>query len=94
MKTISGYITIVQEDRFRLAADDGRGLLLTLKHNADVDDDDLQRLCASHRRVHVLYDGEPDYENGLARSVRPVPPDADAPSADSARSPHLLSARQ
>jgi hypothetical protein len=65
MNRVVGHITIVQEDRFRLVTDDGRGLLLTLKHNAGVTDEALRRLRDDQQRVAVNYDGEADFEDGI-----------------------------
>ncbi len=70
MNTIEGRITVVQEDRFRLGTDEGRSLLLTLSHRANVAGDDLRDLARARRRVIVEYDGDPGLSSGVARSVR------------------------
>jgi hypothetical protein len=67
-QTQSGRITIVQESRFRLTADDGRGFLFILARGANVGADDLCRLQASGARVTVAYSGTP----GLASCVAHV----------------------
>jgi hypothetical protein len=36
MQTAMGYITVVQEQRFRLLTNEGQGLLLTLAHHASL----------------------------------------------------------
>lgn len=71
MKQITGYITIVQEDRFRLTTDDGRGLLFTLISSARAKRGSLRDFCDRHCRVDVEYQGEPDYEDGVATLVQP-----------------------
>lgn len=55
MASISGTITLVQEDRFQLAADDGSKQLFLLTHRAPVGLDDLQALQRAGRRVTVRY---------------------------------------
>ncbi|MGN6675928.1 MAG: hypothetical protein ACTHMJ_02690 [Thermomicrobiales bacterium] len=67
-QTQSGRITIVQESRFHLAAEDGRGYLFILARGANVGADDLCRLQASGARVTVTYSGTP----GLASCVAHV----------------------
>lgn len=69
MPTVQGYITVVQEGRFRVVADDGRGLLLTLASNARAEPLDLERLEHAHARVTVDYSGEPNLASGTAHSV-------------------------
>ncbi len=70
---IEGHISIVQEERFCLIADDGRGLLFTLDRHANVDGPRLQRLRAAHVPVRVGYSGEPTLASGVAHSVSPCP---------------------
>ena len=70
MKHVAGYITIVQEGRFRLTTDNGRGMLFTSKLSAL--DDDVHRYHAAHRLVDVSYEGEPDYKTGVAETVTPM----------------------
>lgn len=53
METVSGVITLVQEDRFQLAGDDGHKHLFVLSHRSFADIDDLQALERSRRRVAV-----------------------------------------
>jgi len=68
--TASGYITVVQEQRFRLMTDDGQGLLLTLARDADVDAAELRRFHEAHTHVLVTYGGTPNLETGAAHAVR------------------------
>lgn len=51
---IGGVITVVQEDRFGLLADDGVHLLCQLAHGCPAGWSDLQRLM--HERMHVDID--------------------------------------
>jgi hypothetical protein len=69
--TVLGVVTIAQEDRFRLHADDGRGLLFTLHRSANANADDLWRLVATGGRVRVEYEGIPD-AGALARRLDPA----------------------
>lgn len=55
MATMSGVITLTQEDRFQLAGDDGRKQLFLLSHHAPLDVSDLQRLERKRVRVTVHY---------------------------------------
>ncbi|HEX5502496.1 MAG TPA: hypothetical protein VFW96_07720 [Thermomicrobiales bacterium] len=71
-RTESGRITIVQESRFHLAADDGRGYLFVLARGANVGADDLGRLRAAGARVAVAYTGTPGLASCVAHEVRPA----------------------
>ena len=70
MHTAEGYITVVQEQRFRMVTDDGRGLLLTLARDARVDGDTLQNLHKNKTRVRVEYEGEPNMASGVAHAIK------------------------
>ena len=67
-----GRITIVQEQRFRLATRDGRHLLMTLSHRAPLGVSELCELRDAGSIVLVRYDGEPNQESGVAREIHPV----------------------
>lgn len=68
-----GQIIAVQEQRFRLVTDDGRGLLLTL-HNRAHTPADLLTLQQSGERVQVTYEGEPGLTSGVARRIDFISP--------------------
>lgn len=53
MPSAEGTILAVQEGRFRLLTDDGRGLLFVLATDAPLEPQDLPSL--THRRVRVAY---------------------------------------
>ena len=72
MKRARGHITLVQEQRFRLATDSGQGYLFTLGHDARLDAGDLCRLRDTRTHVVVEYTGEPGLESGVAHAVRTV----------------------
>ncbi len=72
MRRVAGYVTAVQEVRFRLLTDDARGFLLTLYHGASVNGEDLRRFSLAHTHVSVDYEGEPNLSSGVAYRVRPV----------------------
>ncbi len=72
LRSVSGRITIVQEQRFRLVNGDGRGYLFTLARDADVDAAHLRRLRDANTSVIVEYEGEPNLESGIARRVMTV----------------------
>ncbi len=69
-KTISGQIITIQEQRFRLVTDDGRGFLFTLT-NGSPTVENLNRWQADGVRVDVEYTGEPNVTSGVAHAVRP-----------------------
>ena len=65
----TGYITVVQEQRFRLVTDAGQGLLLTLAHDAPLDSSSLQHLHGSMTHVDVEYEGDPNLQTGVAHMI-------------------------
>ena len=65
-----GTIAVVQEQRFRLITDTGQGLLLTLAHDAPLDESELHRLHDTGMHVVVEYEGEPNLESGVAHSIK------------------------
>lgn len=67
-----GYITVVQEGRFRLVADAGQGYLFTLGTRTAASAGDLRRWRDAHTAVVVEYDGRPNMAGAVARAVRPV----------------------
>ncbi len=72
MKILDGRINLVQEERFRLIADTGRAYLLVLAHNSSVTAEDLQEWYRSGSRVRVEYEGEPNFESGVAHRAWPL----------------------
>jgi hypothetical protein len=73
-KTAIGVIAVVQEHRFRLAADDGRWQLFVLAHDAPLEGPELQALQRARVRVAVRYVDAPDLIAGIARDVVPIGP--------------------
>lgn len=69
--TVEGVITIVQEDRFRLMDDHGRGYLFTTRKRA-ASMDELERWRDQSRRLVVRFSGIPDIG---ARAVEIAPAD-------------------
>jgi hypothetical protein len=72
MHSATGRITQVQEERFRLIEPDGRGFLFTLAHNANVSAEDLHSLLRRGTEVRVHYEGEPDLDSAVARTVKTI----------------------
>jgi len=70
LQRVSGRITVVQEQRFRLVTDGGQGFLLTLAHDAGLNGSDLCLLCDAGLRVDVELDGEPGLASAVAHSVK------------------------
>jgi hypothetical protein len=67
-----GHISLVQEERFQLVTEDGRGFLFTLGRKASLQISDLQGLQKSHTRVRVEYSGEPNTTSGVVELVQPL----------------------
>ena len=67
---VSGRIVIVQEDRFRLIDESGRGYLFVARKRS-VSQDELERWRDEGKHVSVVYHGIPDL-GAVARSVRPT----------------------
>ena len=55
MKSVEGIITLAQEGRFALVADDGRVMHFLLAHDASLEPQDLAPLQRRQRRVRVDY---------------------------------------
>ncbi|HEY1267083.1 MAG TPA: hypothetical protein VGH16_07485 [Candidatus Binatia bacterium] len=73
MKTIAGRIAIIQEQRFRLIADNGRGFLFTLPHDSRLTYDDLSRVRDKSQRLVVEYEGEPNTISAVAAKIHLLP---------------------
>lgn len=57
---LRGVILVVQEDRFRLQDERGRGYLLTLGRRAGISMDGVRRAAALGLPIRVHYKGMPD----------------------------------
>jgi hypothetical protein len=66
---VQGLVTIVQEDRFRLADAQGRGYLFKLGKKSGVSMDDLHAWRQGAVPVRVQYHGPPDL-GAVAEQVR------------------------
>ena len=66
---LRGVVTLVQEDRFRLQDDIGRGYLLTLGRGNGVGLRNLHTWCDRQATVEVEYRGAPDL-GAVAVAVR------------------------
>ena len=71
MRSAAGVITLVQEQRFQLASDDGSPGLFVLAHGAGIDSEDLQRLSEAGVRVRVQYEDAPNLIAHVAHDVQP-----------------------
>ena len=67
MPTATGTILLVQESRFRLLAEDGRGMSFLLAHDAALEPQDLPALA--HRRVRVDYRRAPGLMAAIAHDL-------------------------
>lgn len=69
---VQGQIIVVQEMRFRLMTDDGRGFLFTLAHGATVDTVELNRWQRGANTVCVAYCGKPGLDSCVAHAVHAI----------------------
>ena len=69
--SVTGLITLRQEDRFRLEDDQGVGYLFTLKQNFRISTNDIEGWSRTATRVAVRYRGTPDM-GAVALEVRPI----------------------
>ncbi len=67
MQSVNGRVLMVQESRFRLLRDDGRGLTLVLAPSAAIEPQDLPPL--THRRVRVAWRAAPGLTGGTAHRL-------------------------
>jgi len=70
MRQVTGTITVVQEGRFMLLSENGRGLLFLLHHAAPIEPQDLPALL--RRRVRVSYQASPRLIAGVAHNLAVV----------------------
>jgi hypothetical protein len=68
---VRGVVTVIQEDRFRLEDERGRGYLFTLGRAAGASVRDLHLWSARNVPITVQYEGPPDL-GGVAVKVRPT----------------------
>jgi len=72
MATLSGFIVIVQEDRFLLEVDSGGHRLFVLSHSGKLNSQDLRAVMRSRRHVSVSFN-EPDHLiTAVAEQIAPV----------------------
>lgn len=71
--TATGFIVVVQEQRFRMTTTGGQSLLLTLANAANVGARDLERLRDAHSAVRVRYTGDPGLDSARAERVDAAP---------------------
>jgi hypothetical protein len=68
-KCVTGHISLIQEERFRLIDATGRGFLFTLDAAATAAMPDLWHAYHTRLPVTVHYEGEPDLKTGVAHNV-------------------------
>jgi len=74
MRSMTGVLTLVQEERFQLLGNDERGFFV-LAHDAPLDGADLKGLLASGAPVTIDYDDVPGVLVHVAHRVNRVSPD-------------------
>lgn len=74
MQSAAGYLTLVQEERFQLACDDGGNKLFVLAHDAPLDVGELQELERRGAHLEVEFDDPANLIAHTAHAVRELPP--------------------
>ncbi len=69
---LKGRIILVQEDRFRVVEEKGRGYLFTLSRKSGIGQEELQRYLKAGATVILEYEGEPNMASGIALTVEPA----------------------
>jgi hypothetical protein len=69
MKSMTGVLTVVQEESFRLSDDSNHSHRFTLALDASLEAGQLRQLSRSGARVTVQYDDVPDEITHVARRV-------------------------
>ncbi len=73
MATVSGVVTIAQENRFQLALDGGGTRIFVLGHDVGIDPDQLAVLQAKQSRVSVTFRPIGELIAAEARSIVEIP---------------------
>ena len=68
-RAVKGRILLIQEDRFRIVDDTGRGYLFALSHDALISERVLRLMHEAQVPVCVRYEGEPNVDSGIAYEV-------------------------
>jgi hypothetical protein len=74
MKSKTGFITVVQEGRFRLVGDDGVPKQFVLAHDAPLEPQDLPPLQRSQAHVEIRYEDSARLVAGIAHDVEILDP--------------------
>ncbi len=69
-KKINGRIILLQEERIRVVDDTGKSFLFDISPHFSVTSDDISDWIRTKRKVTVSYQGEPETESGVARSIK------------------------
>ena len=73
MTTVSGIVTVAQENRFQLALDGGGTRLFVVTHNAAIDPDRLAALQAQQAHVVVTFRPADELIAAEARAITALP---------------------
>ncbi len=69
-KQVRGRIILFQEERIRLVDDQGRSFLLDLSNKLPVTSEKLRDWINAGTKLDVSYEGDPETETGIARSIK------------------------
>lgn len=70
IRQVTGRILFIQEERFRMVDDNGRAYLFDLAYNTSIKNETLFDWSAAGTRVTATYDGEPEFESGIVRTLK------------------------
>ena len=73
MPTVSGIVTVAQENRFQLALDEGGTRLFVVAYDVGIDPDQLAALQARQTHVMVTFRSIDELIAAEARSIAEVP---------------------
>lgn len=72
MMQARGWITVVQEGRFRLVTPDGRAQLFLTSPNIGIGERELLRFASEQSMVSVRYQASESLLAGVAKEIEPV----------------------
>jgi hypothetical protein len=73
LATVSGVVTVAQENRFQLALDEGGTRLFIVAHDAGIEPDQLAALQAKQTHVSVIFRPVDALIAAEARSIAKIP---------------------
>jgi hypothetical protein len=69
LKTMTGFITVTQEGRFRMEPENGQPMLFVLSSSANIEPQDLGELQRAQSRLTVRYEDSSNLIAGIVHDV-------------------------